>query len=1343
MVEVAAALRDARLELPIHVVGDGDARAGGARAAIARARPRRRRRASTRPPPSSPRWYAACDAAADDERVRGRPLRRLRGDGDGAAGRRAGAARQRRAARRRRRRAGRAARRRRRLRRRAAPSWSTTASAARRSAPRPRARAASDFSLAARWRDAHERALRRPARARAPPAPAGGGDPRRARERRSGCRSRRARARHAARLGDRPVLQPRPLPARVPRRDPRADATRRSRSIVVDDASTDPETLAVLDELERRGDVTRRSAMPRTAARAARATPRSSASRGRYVLPVDADNLLLPGRGRAARRAARGRRRATSASSTRTCSTSATATDYFEAPAYNLYALLQRQLLRHLLAVRPRGLRRGRALRREHPARPRGLGLRRCELADARRARRARRAARPSATASSGFTRSDAVEYARGRVPRRDRRERHPALRPRVRAAAGALARPARRDQGALVARAGRSSRSSPSTRREAGQQLAAGSRADLRATSSCVVRSIGDGRPRRRPSGAPDPGRAGAARPARRSPTRCRSPRAAACSSPPAPGSELLARPRLRREAAAHRSSRGHPRACDAIVLADAGAGGSLPAASCSRGDRAARAGRTLLLVPGARSGCPSALGVDARRPGRLARARAAWRPGCASSGATLPAPERPSEPRRAPQRRASRSRRPRRRGERVERDGPGELAAGVPAHARDPVRALGRRAPTWTPPETLPCAATAELGGERADASPTTATPPPGFALEYDLGAVHRSSQPAGTAELPAGGPEDGSTLTPDAGGGEPAEPRPAPPGHARATSSRRRSRCSSALHARLPPARAASGCSSPAPDDPLWREVERARDARLRRGVSQPTRARAPHADRTFGLLGARAHASTARARRHRVRGRAAARRASSSAELGALHAEAAAGSIPVWLDDDRLVTGDAAPAAGAARARRPLRWAAAPLALARRLGAAGAARAGRRAAAAASRACAARRAAGRAPDAATGGLPVGRRRRRAVPARAALCRRTTRSPATSSSRHGRSRRPTWATASRSCSATAGPRPRSPGRSDARRSPSPGPRASGARRAAHDRSATLRHRTRRRRDGVRPRGRRAPARRRAPRARRRRPRRRSCASPTTCPPSSTTSARPSCSTRADELQPWLQGPFLPRRRPGRSAAPGATTSAGSGFGDELPRGPERACACSTSAPTPATTRSCSRLRGATDVLGLRAVRVHRAGALPGGDLPHRRRLPAAQLGGPRPRACTGRFDLVHCHGVLYHEPHPMALLQRLRAMLAAGRHAAARLDDAGRPGAVGVRALRARRLLRRSDLVVGARPPAPALDDRDGRPRRRSGPVRRCHDGPPGEFPIDQRLLPRDPHRPSREP
>lgn len=35
----------------------------------------------------------------------------------------------------------------------------------------------------------------------------------------------------------------------------------------------------------------------------------------------------------------------------------------------------------------------------------------------------------------------------------------------------------------------------------------------------------------------------------------------------------------------------------------------------------------------------------------------------------------------------------------------------------------------------------------------------------------------------------------------------------------------------------------------------------------------------------------------------------------------------------------------------------------------------------------------------------------------------------------------------------------------------------------------------------------------------------------------------------------------------------------------------------------------------------------------------------------------AVHGKFDLVHCHGVLYHDLHPMQLVQRLRQMLAPG--------------------------------------------------------------------------------------
>ncbi len=101
-------------------------------------------------------------------------------------------------------------------------------------------------------------------------------------------------------------------------------------------------------------------------------------------------------------------------------------------------------------------------------------------------------------------------------------------------------------------------------------------------------------------------------------------------------------------------------------------------------------------------------------------------------------------------------------------------------------------------------------------------------------------------------------------------------------------------------------------------------------------------------------------------------------------------------------------------------------------------------------------------------------------------------------------------------------------------------------------------------------------------------------------------------------------------------------------------------------------------------------------------------------------------GTFDLVHCHGVLYHEPHPMAMLERLRSMLAPGGTmflgsmmlASPELSEYARfvPGAYyGDR-----------DVVVGARPPVPALDARDRRPAR-SHDLFGVHDGPPGEFPV----------------
>src|SRR5690242_5125629 len=62
-------------------------------------------------------------------------------------------------------------------------------------------------------------------------------------------------------------------------------------TIVVDDASTDPQTLAVLEELEKEVTVLR---MPRNGGPSAARNAAIDRAKGRYILPVDADNKLLP-----------------------------------------------------------------------------------------------------------------------------------------------------------------------------------------------------------------------------------------------------------------------------------------------------------------------------------------------------------------------------------------------------------------------------------------------------------------------------------------------------------------------------------------------------------------------------------------------------------------------------------------------------------------------------------------------------------------------------------------------------------------------------------------------------------------------------------------------------------------------------------------------------------------------------------------------------------------------------------------------------------------------------------------------------------------------------------------
>lgn len=135
------------------------------------------------------------------------------------------------------------------------------------------------------------------------------------------------------------------------------------------------------------------------------------------------------------------------------------------------------------------------------------------------------------------------------------------------------------------------------------------------------------------------------------------------------------------------------------------------------------------------------------------------------------------------------------------------------------------------------------------------------------------------------------------------------------------------------------------------------------------------------------------------------------------------------------------------------------------------------------------------------------------------------------------------------------------------------------------------------------------------------------------------------------ADELQPWLQGPFL---LGGDLVVGGAwrNDQRWQGLGSHVPElaGRRVLDVGSNAGWDP----FMFKLRGAAEVIAcepfefIRQARFLESIYKTGADI---RQLAWEQLDPDE----LGRFDLVHCHGVLYHEPHPTLLLERLRAMLA----------------------------------------------------------------------------------------
>ncbi|HEY7253473.1 MAG TPA: DUF1698 domain-containing protein [Methylomirabilota bacterium] len=142
-----------------------------------------------------------------------------------------------------------------------------------------------------------------------------------------------------------------------------------------------------------------------------------------------------------------------------------------------------------------------------------------------------------------------------------------------------------------------------------------------------------------------------------------------------------------------------------------------------------------------------------------------------------------------------------------------------------------------------------------------------------------------------------------------------------------------------------------------------------------------------------------------------------------------------------------------------------------------------------------------------------------------------------------------------------------------------------------------------------------------------------------------------REALAARAEELQPWLQGPFL---LGGDVVVGGAwrNDQRWVGLGGHVPElsGKRVLDVGSNAGYDP----FMFHLRGAAEILACEPFEFHEQAVFL--ESIYETGIDFQQIGWQQldPDA-HGTFDLIHCHGVLYHEPHPLAMLQALRRMLA----------------------------------------------------------------------------------------
>ena len=512
--------------------------------------------------------------------------------------------------------------------------------------------------------------------------------------------------------------------------------------VVVDDASTEPETRAVLDELERAGDV-RVIHQPVNGGPSRARNAGIAASEGRYVLPVDADNLLL------ADAVERLVEQITEAGESigfiyPNLQYFGTRRDYFEAPPYNLYSLLFSNYCDTCSlvdrSVFDAGIRFAEDIVLGHEDWDFAL-----QLAD--RWIEGEPARGPVVRyRKHGFTRSDAVEH--GAAAFHDEiRGRHASLYGHE-TAWGRLG-PANDPPVAIKARwsPGLSvialEPADPAT--EAGQRLSARLARQTAGDAEVILRSeqewpVPARGPlvRRIPAGLSDS-------PAEALGEALRIAKGRLVLVTAGTGSELL-----EHRAALEQLVRafGANPELQAIALADAGPAGRYPLRLLGEGEAPGAAPHAIAYR--AEIALPAELDLDEADPaGSILRALS-WRPG--TQWRHAPGPAAPAQARR---RRTVRIRRPEPRGagERLERTFQGERGPAVPSLKGDTVRRWAS-AVSWTPAETLPICRHRRAGGDERTFT-NSREAPPGFALEYDLGSVHRFQVP-GSAELHLGGPE-----------------------------------------------------------------------------------------------------------------------------------------------------------------------------------------------------------------------------------------------------------------------------------------------------------------------------------------------------------------------------------------------------------------------------------------------------------------------------------------------------------------------------------------------------------------------------------------------------------